>query len=134
MDVRKSTGRIPYYTDPDVMQSRVDEYFETELWPTMAGLARYLGFCDRHSLFDYEYKTADGAFSHVIKDARSRLEEFKERLLMQGEGSAAGIIFSLKNHHGYVDKTEVDQKISGDEASPLQFVIVPPKTKSEPAE
>ena len=98
------------------MQELVDKYFDNPpmqtRWangisfdvpvPTISGLALYLGFCDRHSLYDYE---KNPKFSHTVKVARARMVAHLEALA-QG-GNAAGAIFMLKNF-GYSDKTEVD--------------------------
>jgi len=67
--------------------------------PTVAGLAYALGFCDRQSLYDQEKRGSK--YSCVIKKARIYIESCHEAGLY--ESSAAGHIFWLKNHAGYVD-------------------------------
>lgn len=60
---------------------------------TITGLALYLGFIDRRSFYDYEYR---GVFSHVIKKARLRVEYNYEKRLDTSK-NPAGQIFVLKN-------------------------------------
>lgn len=74
--------------------------------PTITGLALYLGFESRQSLYDYEKK---GEFSYTIKNARLRVENGYEKAL-HGR-NATGAIFALKNF-GWKDKTEVDTNLT----------------------
>ena len=46
----------------------------------------------------------------TIKKAILRIEDYAEKQLLSGEGSATGAIFWLKNH-GWKDKTEVDHNL-----------------------
>lgn len=107
----------PFYTTPELMQAAIEKYFKEdmpirEMWsngvkynrpvPTISGLSLYLGFCDRHSFYDYEKKEA---FTHTIKKARASITQYYEECSQVG--SAPGAIFMLKNF-GYSDKTEVD--------------------------
>ena len=122
-------GRPPLYTDVEQLSAIVDEYFATcdnriqQVYSkksdgvievinpepyTMAGLAYALGM-DRRTLLEYS-KTDQ--FSPTIKAARNRVQLDVERRLM--EGNSTGAIFNLKNNFGYVDKTEVDQNVSGE--------------------
>lgn len=75
--------------------------------PTVAGLALYLGFADRQSIYDY--KGLEG-FSCTIKNAITRIEEYAEQHLYIGR--ATGAIFWLKNH-GWKDETKINADISG---------------------
>jgi hypothetical protein len=99
------------------MQEAIDKYFtecpdkakvitmigEIEVSrPTITGLALFLGFCDRHAMYDYEAKPA---FNHTIKNARARMVRIYEQAVQSP--SPAGSIFMLKNF-GYTDKTEVE--------------------------
>lgn len=113
-----SAGRPPLFSTPEELQTKIDEYFlegltakelvvgkgETKkvvkvVMPTISGLALYLGFCDRHSFYEYEKKEK---FTHTIKMARAKLEQHYEELLQQGLG--AGAIFALKNFGWKDDK------------------------------
>jgi hypothetical protein len=69
---------------------------------TMSGLAYYLGFADRQSLYDYE---KNDKFSCTIKRALLRIEQSYETALYGN--SVAGPIFALKNM-GWRDKQEMD--------------------------
>lgn len=73
--------------------------------PTVAGLAKALGFEDRQSIYDY--KGREG-FSCAIKDAILSIEEYAEKHLYIGK--ATGAIFWLKNH-GWKDKSIVDTNV-----------------------
>lgn len=109
-------GRPAFFDSKEKLQSKIDEYFNNcpdkrtvvagEITidipcPTITGLALFLGFCDRHSLYDYENR---GEFSHTIKTARTKIESAYEKLLHGN--SCTGAIFALKNF-GWVDKQEV---------------------------
>lgn len=73
---------------------------------TISGLCYYLGFESRQSFYDYE---KNEEFSYIIKKARLRVElQYEENLQLD---SPTGSIFALKNM-GWVDKTEVDQKVT----------------------
>lgn len=100
-------GRPPLYKTPEELQSKITEYFHNcpdkryvvtqngavEVpTVTITGLALYLGFCDRHSLYDMEAKEG---FSHTIKKARTFIEKDYEMCLRQT--GCSGAIFALKN-------------------------------------
>lgn len=112
-----TTGRPPLFSSPEEMETKIDQYFQdcpdyrqiaTDNGvvkiptPTITGLALYLGFSDRHSLYDQERKPA---FSHTIKKARARMVKVYEMATQSGQ--CAGAIFMLKNF-GYTDKTEIE--------------------------
>jgi hypothetical protein len=69
----------------------------------MAGMAHYLGFASRQSLYDYE-KRAE--FSYAVKRARLLIEEQHEAAMFRA-GPVAGSIFWLKNH-GWSDNRGID--------------------------
>ncbi|WP_312306200.1 terminase small subunit [Chryseobacterium sp.] len=79
--------------------------------PTMTGLAIYLGFESRQSLYDYGKK--DG-FSYPIKRALLEVENNYEKGLFGDK--VVGVIWGLKNM-GWTDKTET--KLSGDSENPI---------------
>lgn len=99
------------YKTVEELEAAIKEYFNSRqlqvVPPTVAGLALWLGFEDRQSIYDYKDRPA---FSCTIKKAIMRIEEFAETQLLLGEGSSTGAIFWLKNH-GWKDKTEVDTTI-----------------------
>jgi hypothetical protein len=68
--------------------------------PTITGLALYLGFNSRQELDDYE---ANGAYAHILKRGRLRIETGYEKKLHNQ--SSAGAIFALKSM-GWNERTE----------------------------
>lgn len=98
-------GRPLKYKTAEELEAAVNQYFEkqmeTLLPPTVAGLALWLGFDDRRSIYDYKERPA---FSHTIKKAILKIEQYAEQQILT-EGSHSGAIFWLKNH-GWKDKTE----------------------------
>lgn len=131
---KRGPGRPGIFETPEEMQKKIDLYFKNETGiellrdengealkdkrgkpiydvrpPTVAGLALYLGFCDRCQL--YEQKARVG-FSHTVKRAIARIEKFAERCLFL-DAKPIGAIFWLKNH-GWRDKFEVEHNV-GDE-------------------
>ena len=103
-------GRPAVFKTPAEMLEKVYAYFHKqaaeEKPPTIAGLALFLGFCDRRSLFDYE--TRGEGFSYVIKKARTIVEEWHETMLAEGKANS-GNIFWLKNH-GWTDEIKSEVK------------------------
>lgn len=91
-------------------QVTTSETYEYKFWirspeePTMTGLAIYLGFESRQSLYDYAKK--DG-FSYPIKRALLEVENNYEKGLWSDK--VTGVLFALKNM-GWTDKQEVEQK------------------------
>lgn len=69
---------------------------------TITGLALFLGFESKQSIYDYE---KSGEFSYPIKKARLRVEHEYEKKLTTAP-SPAGTIFALKNF-GWSDRTEL---------------------------
>ena len=110
-----NAGQPPKYTSKEEIEEKMQEYFNTCGWsyiegkedpvfnsPKLTGLALYLGFCSRQSLYDYE-KRAE--FSYSIKKARTMIEMHHE----EGAGgkTPTGHIFMLKNM-GWSDSTKVE--------------------------
>lgn len=86
-------GRPPHYETAEEIAVKIDEYFkENKKKPTVTGLALFLGFCDRASVYDYAKRDK---FSYTIKRAFTRIEQFHEERL--SEHSCTGAIFWLKN-------------------------------------
>jgi len=128
-----SAGRPAVFTTVEDFDKKVEEYYEyikgeskempytkklkdgsietgTNLvWirepepPSITGLALFLGFESRQSLYDYEDKPE---FSYSIKRAKLRVEKNYEKYLLSQ--SATGAIFALKNF-GWADKQQVEQ-------------------------
>jgi hypothetical protein len=72
--------------------------------PTITGLALYLGFSSRQSMYDYESKEE---YSYTIKRARLRCENWLEENLLSGNIQAAAGIFALKNY-GWRDQQNIE--------------------------
>lgn len=143
--VGNNGGKPPAYESAEQLQLECDDYFEfikgefhyeqqevatkdgpvlqnVIVWDrrpettTITGLALFLGFCSRQSIYDYAAKEE---FAYIIKRAMARIEQGYEFGL--AGTSPTGSIFALKNM-GWKDKTEVDTNINahiGD--SPIEF-------------
>lgn len=104
-------GRPPKYETPEELQKKCTEYFESaiklEEKITITGLALFLGFDSRQSLYDYKEKKA---FSYIIKNAMLTVENSYE-----SKGTNFDI-FALKNM-GWTDKQEIDHTTKGNEVN-----------------
>ena len=105
-------GRPAKYTSAEDMQRDIDKYYrdcEKRNAPlTMAGLAVALDM-DRITLASYSNKDQ---FLNTIKKARQKIEaSAAERL--EKQPNCTGIIFSLKNNFGWVDRQEIKEEHSG---------------------
>jgi len=107
-----TNGRPPKYESDKVMVVKINEYFDGLLdeeqeeyikRPTMTGLALYLGFASRQSMYDY-VKEED--FSYIITRAQQIIAMSYEEMLYTK--TSAGAIFALKNM-GWDDKTIITQ-------------------------
>lgn len=135
-------GRPPKFDTVEALEERIIDYFESLIPesikrvienedgeeetikemqlpepPTITGLALFLGFCDKKSLYDYRKKEE---FSYSIRRALTVVENHYETTL--NYKSPTGAIFALKNMD-WADKTEVEH--SGN----LQFNV--PSGKSD---
>lgn len=133
---KQKKGRPLKFKTVEELEDKIQEYFETQCKtvgildenglplvtskgfpvvdynpPTVAGLALYLGFCDRQSMYDYKERPV---FSCTIKKAISRIEDYAEKQLTQG--NSTGAIFWLKNH-GWKDKSETE--LTGANGAPI---------------
>lgn len=123
-------GRPPAYTDPNEMQKKIDEYFESckgyalkdkdgeivydkhgkvimvgEMPPTVTGLALALGFNSRMSLINYQGKQE---FVDTLTRAKAKIEAYAEARLYDRDG-ANGAKFSLANNFkGWAEKQQVE--------------------------
>ena len=99
-------GRPRIYESVEDLEKRCDEYFETceenGDRPLLSGLAYFLGFADRSTL--YEYRDREG-FSYPIKRSIMRVEMAYENRL--DSNNVTGSIFALKNM-GWKDKSETE--------------------------
>ena len=125
MQNKDTGGRPPIYNDPIIFNKKVDEYFSTGCKYitigidkdgniiklkkyTINGLALYLGFSSKQSLYEYGKKTG---FIDPIKKARTMIEQMYEEML--ASKYSTGAIFALKNM-GWKDKTEIDHTVTND--------------------
>ena len=95
------------------MQKAIDKYFKdcdaNERPYTISGLAYALD-TTRRTLLDYE---ENDEFSHTIKKAKAKIEQFVEERLFAGSNTA-GVIFNLKNNYNWVDKQEIAADVNSD--------------------
>lgn len=140
-------GRPPKYPTPELLQTAVDDYFES-CWVdkvtentdkdgnctmsnvryqqrpyTIAGLAYHLEMTTQ-ALRDYQAKDE---FLCIIKRAKQKVEMNVEESLVEGK-NATGPIFWLKNHAGYKDKheTELTGKDGENLFSGIKITLVKP--------
>lgn len=111
-------GRPRMYDNPDEFASRTEAYFDTleqtGKAPTLSGLCLFLGFHDKESFSNYE--TYGEAFSRTVQKARFRIEDDRNQRLLTK--FTPGVIFDLKNNHGWKDKTE--HELAGPGGGPIQ--------------
>lgn len=114
-----TNGQPPVYETPEGMTIKIEEYFSTLLddeekeyttRPTMTGMALYLGFSSRQSMYDYAKKKD---FSYIVSRSQQVIAMSYEEMLLTKV--SAGAIFALKNM-GWDDKSIV-----------VQTNITPPK-------
>lgn len=130
MTEEQGRGRPRLYPDASKLAERIGAYFEEREGdkrpPSIAGLCVFLGFNDRHALAEYEGYGDD--FSATVKNARLRIEEDRSERLLSKDTFTPGVIFDLKNNHGWKDKTE--QEHTGPEGGPMTFAWQTPNAKS----
>lgn len=99
-------GRPKKYSDIDLFQKKVNEYFESnENAPfSLVGLSLFLGL-DRKNLYNYR---KDEKYNPIIKKAVEKCEDCLIKGALLGVYNVAMVIFLLKNHYGYSDKKEID--------------------------
>jgi hypothetical protein len=103
----KSVGRPRKFTDVELMQEKIDNYFkdcdERKAKYTVPGLALALGFLSRASIWDYG-KLLE--FNDTIKRAMLKMESQRAEDLLT-ENNPVGKIFDLKNNFGWKDQKDV---------------------------
>jgi len=113
-------GPQPKWDNEQLIDS-IDKYFQDNPErPTVTGLAHYLGFESRQSLYDYKERPET---SYTIKLAVLKIESLHEANLFNQ--SCTGSIFWLKNRD-WVDKQTVDQKVEMNQIR-HEVVMVDPK-------
>ena len=106
------------FSDPDTLEACIEAYFAKQdrlgRPYTIAGLTLSLGFASRQSLADYEKRIGPAEFTYIIKAARTRIEEEREERL-SNQPATTGVIFAMKNGHGWRDQIDV----TGNDGVPL---------------
>ena len=119
-------GRPRLFSSPEALQEKADEYYsdcvDREAPLTIQGLVYFMGFDDRHALSEYE--KYDG-FSSTIKRIRNKIEAQKAENLISAKGNVTGLIFDLKNNHGWKDKRETEHS-GGMKITAIEHTIVDP--------
>ena len=114
-------GRPRIYNDPEDFDAACEAYFaeceQKQTKPLLSGLAFYLGFADRSSLYEYRDRPE---YSYSVKRAVMRVEMGYEAALQTN--NVTGSIFALKNL-GWKDKTEQEVNVT----MPTFNIIKPPK-------
>ena len=104
-----------YYHDPLVLEAAVDEYFalceSKEHPPVVTGMALFLGFNGRQSLFDYMTRPGRNPFADVIKRAKAKIETARMTAMLTNKNNVIAGIFDLKNNFGYIDKQVSESSI-----------------------
>jgi hypothetical protein len=102
-------GRPRLYESPALFEAKVEAYFasdEGQKFPTLSGLCVFMGFCDKQSFSTYEGYGPE--FSLTVNKTRLRIENHRHQALIQKDTFTPGIIFDLKNNHGWKDKQELE--------------------------
>jgi hypothetical protein len=115
----QKNGNPIFFKSDKALSERVDEYFAYERQRfTTTGLALFLGFASRQSLYDYEKRSEP--FSYIIKRAITVIESGYETNL---HGTTpTGSIFALKNM-GWREETHTNLTNDGKafETPKIQF-------------
>lgn len=120
----KYRGPAPKYTTGEQVEKEIQGYFkecsETESYPTVSGLAYWLGI-SRNTLIKYKECVENGeALKHLddsakvdivnsVKRAYEYIQNGYEDKLINGKTTPIGTIFALKNNFKWVDKQEIEQ-------------------------
>jgi hypothetical protein len=110
-------GQPPKYNSPEELQREIDKYFESESIYTITGLALFLGFESRQSLFDYGKREE---YSYIIKRAKLKVENGYEMDLRSDKPT--GSIFALKNM-GWHETAKTDITTNGKDLNSLPIIV-----------
>ncbi len=120
-------GTLPMYTSPSTLEGKIEEYFKdgclhkwtattvnengekvtqelSEPRPTIAGLARFLGFASRQSIYDYTNPNKRHRLAYTIKKGLLWIDERPEANLYNDK--CTGSIFHSK-HRGMTENKPV---------------------------
>ena len=101
-------GRPRLFQSPEAFEEKANAYFAqitSEERPTLAGLCLFMGFCDKESFSNYA--AYGDEFHRTIKRTQLRIEADRHNRLIGKDTFTAGVIFDLKNNHGWVDRQEL---------------------------
>ena len=108
MQQKMGPRKYPLYRSADALEYAINEYFTLKddqgKPPTMAGLSLALGFSSTRTLQQYEESGEE--YATIVETARTRMEEWKNEVLLMGKVPAAGVIFDLKNNHSWKEKID----------------------------
>jgi len=125
-------GRPRIFSAPEELQEKINEYFQfcddkkesftdskgnvkiIQKPYTMSGLCVYLKI-NKDTLWEYGKKPG---FSEVVKEAKSRVENYCEENTMSGKLNPIFSIFSLKNNFGWTDRIEVNTNTQPEQLTP----------------
>jgi hypothetical protein len=115
-----ATGRPRLYPKHKPFNDAVEGYFalckEGQQRPTLSGLSYHLGFEDRETFSNYAGYGDE--FSRTVKRAKLQIADWLEQRLTNKETFTPGIIFDLKNNHGWRDATQ--SELSGPNGGPIR--------------
>ncbi|NOY58921.1 MAG: hypothetical protein GXO75_08295 [Calditrichaeota bacterium] len=105
---KKSVGRPPKYRTAEELQAKIDEYFQAcdadgKLY-TVPGIAYFLGFSRRQSIFDLKKKKK---FSDTIGRALLRIENQRLDMSLRNKINPNVSMFDLRNNFGYKDEKSI---------------------------
>lgn len=107
-------GCPPKYTSHEEVHEKIGEYLKWEEKTskgkyTISGLALFLGFATRQSLWDYEKR--DAKFSYVINRYKLFLTHYHEQKV-QWVGGFPGAKLWLTNFGGYSEEQTINQNVT----------------------
>lgn len=118
-----AVGRPRKFEDPEAFAHEADAYFAslegTTKPPTLAALCRHMGFTDQESFSNYASYGDD--FSRTVKDVTLRILQDRQERLLDKAAFTPGVIFDLKNNHGWKDVQAVES--SGPNGAPIQHTL-----------
>jgi hypothetical protein len=100
-------GRPRLYPDAEAFAAKAEAYFASmPKKPNLNGLCLFMGFCDKESFSNYA--TYGDDFSRTVKKVQMRIEEDRIERLLDKQGFTPGVIFDLKNNHGWKDQQQLE--------------------------
>lgn len=82
---------------------------EEDVIPSIAGLALYLGVA-RSTIYDWASQEEKKEFSDTLERLLAKQENILINKGLKGQINSNITKLALANHHGYADKSEIDQK------------------------